>query len=149
MKLCVALTLVACVQAQQPRFRNVAAEAGLRFTLANSPTAEKRMVETMPGGVAAFDFDNDGLIDIFFTNGASLPSMKKDSPAYSNRLFRNEGGMRFRDVTATAGLTGEGYSMGVAAGDFDGDGLTDLFVAGVRHNILYRNLGNGDRKSVV
>ncbi len=126
-----------------PRFQNVAAEAGLRFTLANSPTPEKRMVETMPGGVAAFDYDNDGKIDIFFTNGAAVPSMQKSGDKFSNRLFRNEGNWKFRDVTESAGVAGSGYSMGVATSDFDNDGNIDLFVAGVHRNILYRNLGNG------
>lgn len=106
------------------------------------------MIETMAGGVAVFDYDNDGRADIFFTNGASIPSMKKDAPKFSNRLFRNEGGWKFRDVTAEAGLAGEGYAMGVAAGDFDNDGNVDLFVAGVHHNSLYRNLGNGKFEDV-
>ena len=136
-----AVILSAAIFAQMPRFERIStADSGLLFTLSNSPTSDKRMIETMPGGIAAFDFDNDGRIDIFFTNGAAIPSMKKSA----NRLFRNEGpGMRFRDVTATAGLAGDGYSMGAAAGDFDNDGHTDLFVAGDRHNLLYRNLGNG------
>jgi len=97
----------------------------------------------MTGGVATFDFDGDGLADIFLINGASLPSLRKESPKYWNRLFRNEGGMRFTDVTEEAGVAGEGYSMGAAAGDYNNDGHVDLFVAGVNRNILYRNLGNG------
>ncbi|HEY6291004.1 MAG TPA: CRTAC1 family protein [Terriglobia bacterium] len=125
------------------RFRNVAAGAGLNFTVENSPTSEKHLIETMTGGVAAFDYNGDGRTDIFFANGASLPSLEKNSPAYWNRLFRNEGGMRFTDVTAEAGVAGEGYSMGAAAGDYDNDGHVDLFVAGVNRNILYHNLGNG------
>jgi hypothetical protein len=102
----------------------------------------------MPGGVAAFDYDNDGRVDILFTNGASIPSLKKDSPKFYNRLFHNEGGMKFRDATAESGLAGDGYSMGVAAGDFDNDGKADLFVAGVHHNALFRNLGNGKFEDV-
>lgn len=129
-------------------FQNVAGEAGLQFILANCPTPEKHMIETMPGGVAAFDYDNDGKIDIFFTNGATSPGLEKNSPKYYNRLFRNEGGMKFRDVTAEAGLSGVGYSMGVAAGDFDNDGDVDLFIAGVHRNVLYRNLGNGKFQDV-
>ena len=130
------------------RFQDVAREAGLRFTLENSPTPEKRLIETMPGGVAAFDYDNDGRPDIFFTNGAAVPSLKKDSPKYANRLFHNEGNLKFRDVTAESGLSGEGYSMGVASGDFDNDGNDDLFVTGVHRNTLYRNLGNGKFEDV-
>ncbi|HCC57488.1 MAG TPA: CRTAC1 family protein, partial [Solibacterales bacterium] len=106
------------------------------------------MIETMPGGVAAFDFDNDGRTDVFFTNGAAIPSLKKDSPRFSNRLFRNEGNLHFRDVTAASGLAGEGYSMGVAVADFDNDGYADVFVAGVHHNALYRNLGHGKFEDV-
>lgn len=124
-------------------FTNVAGSAGLNFKVENSPTPEKHLIETMAGGVAAFDYNGDGLTDIFFTNGAALPALKKDSPPYWNRLFRNDGNMRFTDVTREAGLEGEGYSMGAAAGDYDNDGHVDLFVAGVNRNILYHNLGNG------
>jgi hypothetical protein len=129
-------------------FQDVAADAGIDFVLENSPTPQKHMIETMPGGVAAFDYDNDGRVDIFFTNGASSPDLKKTSSKYQNRLFHNEGGMKFRDVTAGSGLAGEGYAMGVAAGDFDNDGNVDLLVAGVHHNVLYRNLGNGKFEDV-
>jgi hypothetical protein len=125
------------------RFRNAAEEAGLKFTLDNGPTPQKHMIETMAGGLAVFDFDNDGRPDIYFTNGAAIPAMKKDSPRFYNRLFHNEGGLRFKDVSEQAGVLGEGYAMGAAAADFDNDGNVDLFVAGVHHNILYRNLGNG------
>ena len=106
------------------------------------------MIETMAGGLAAFDYNNDGRTDIFFTNGAASPSMKKESPKYWNRLFRNDGGMKFTDVTEVAGVAGDGYAMGAAAGDFDNDGYVDLFVAGVKRNILYRNLGNGKFEDV-
>lgn len=125
------------------RFRNVAQSAGLNFVVENSPTPEKHLIETMTGGVAAFDYNGDGLTDIFFANGASLPSLRKESPKYWNRLYRNEGGMRFKDVTEEAGVAGEGYSMGAAAGDYNNDGHIDLFVAGVNRNILYHNLGKG------
>ena len=125
------------------RFVDVAAQSGIDFVLHNSPTAEKRMIETMAGGLAVFDYDGDGRPDIFFTNGAELPSFSKSAPKYWNRLYHNEGEMRFRDVTETAGVAGHGYSMGAAVADFDNDGKPDLFVAGVDHNSLYRNLGNG------
>ena len=88
------------------QFRDVHTAGGLTFTLENSPTSEKHLPETMAGGVAAFDYDGDGLIDIFFTNGALMPSLQKSGPQYSNRLYRNMGGMQFRDVTAAAGLAG-------------------------------------------
>jgi hypothetical protein len=118
------------------------------FVLENSPTAEKQLIETMPGGVAVFDYDGDGLPDIFFTNGASIPSLEKTAPKFRNRLFRNLGGMKFKDVTEEAGLAGAGYSIGAAAADFDNDGHVDLFVAGVHANHLYRNLGNGKFEDV-
>src|SRR5215472_4701671 len=88
------------------RFREVAQHARLDFVLQNNPTPRKHMIETMPGGVAAFDYNNDGRIDIFFTNGASIPGLEKDSPKFFNRLFRNEGGMKFTDVTTEAGVAG-------------------------------------------
>lgn len=127
----------------QIRFREVAAAAGLVFELRNAPTPEKRMIEAVPGGVAAFDADSDGLTDIYFANGAEVPSLRKSGERYWNRLFLNLGGLRFVDATNEAGVAGHGYSMGVAAGDYDNDGDTDLFVAGVRANSLYRNDGTG------
>jgi len=131
-------------QAPAPiRFRDVAQSAGVRFVLENNPTPQKHMIETMAGGVATLDYNGDGLTDIFFTNGAAIPSLRKESPKYWNRLYRNNGGMKFSDVTEEAGVAGDGYSMGVAAADYDNDGKVDLFVAGVYQNILYRNLGNG------
>jgi hypothetical protein len=121
---------------------------GFAFTLENSPTARKHLPETMAGGVAAFDYDGDGLTDIFFANGAAMPSLIKDEARYWNRLFRNVGGMRFKDVTTEAGLQGAGYSMAAAVADFDNDGHPDLFVTGVRRNILYRNRGDGTFEDV-
>jgi hypothetical protein len=130
------------------RFREVARDSGISFVLENSPTERKHLIETMPGGIAVFDYDGDGRPDIYFTNGAPIPSLEKSSPKYWNRLYRNEGGMKFRDVTEEAGVAGAGYSMGAAAADFDNDGRTDLFVAGVNRNILYRNLGGGKFEDV-
>lgn len=125
------------------RFRNVAPDSGIRFKLENCPTPEKHLIETMPGGVAAFDYDGDGLTDIYFTNGAPLPSLEKKSSTYWNRLYRNLGGFHFEDVTEKAGVAGIGYSMAAAAADYDNDGHADLFVAGVNRNTLYRNRGDG------
>ncbi len=95
------------------------------------------------GGVAVFDYNNDGLLDIFFTNGAAIPSLEKSNPEYYNRLFRNNGDGTFTDVTESAGLKGVGYSMGVAAGDYDNDGYVDLYVTGVNKNQLFHNNGDG------
>ncbi len=125
------------------QFRDVAAEAGVDFRLENHPTAEKHMIETMAGGVAVFDYNGDGLPDIYFTNGAEIPSLRKTSRKYWNRLYRNEGGMRFTDVTAGAGVAGSGYDMGAAAADYDNDGDVDLLVAGVFRLTLFRNRGDG------
>ena len=130
------------------RFREVAQQSGLDFVLHNNPTPRKHMIETMAGGLAAFDYNNDGKVDIFLTNGAAIPSLEKESPKFFNRLYRNDGGMKFTDVTFQAGVAGEGYSMGAAAADYNNDGYTDLFVAGVYRNILYRNLGNGKFEDV-
>ena len=153
-RLCCALILIlACLRhgataensgaAVDPiRFRNVAKQAGIDFVLDNFETEERRMIETMPGGVATLDYNNDGLLDIYFTNGASIPSMKKDDPKLFNRLYRNDGDMKFTDVTSRAGVAGDGYSMGVAVADYDNDGFTDIFVAGVYRNILYHNKGD-------
>ena len=132
----------------QIRFRDIAQSAGIHFVLENHPTPNKYLIETMPGGIAAFDYDNDGRTDIYFTNGANVPSLEKDSSKYFNRLYRNNGGMRFVDVTADAGVAGAGYSMGAAAADYDNDGNTDLFVAGVNHNILFHNKGSGSFEDV-
>ncbi len=129
-------------------FVEQAAAAQLNFTLENNPTGTKHLIETMAGGLAIFDYDGDGRPDIFFTNGAEVPSLKKTSSKYWNRLFHNEGGMKFRDVTEQAGLAGIGYDMGAAVGDYDNDGHADLFVAGVNGSTLYHNLGNGHFEDV-
>lgn len=130
------------------RFEEEAASGGLNFVLENNPTPVKHMIETMAGGIAVFDYDGDGRPDIYFTNGADVPSLVKTSPKFSNRLFHNEGGMKFRDVTDQAGVAGAGYAMGAAAADYDNDGKPDLFVAGVDRDILYHNLGNGKFEDV-
>ena len=116
--------------------------------LENSATPNKYMIETMPGGVAVLDYNGDGRPDIYFTNGAAIPSLEKDSPKFWNRLYRNDGGMHFTDVTEQAGVAGRGYSMGVAVADYDNDGHPDIFVAGVNRNTLYHNRGDGTFEDV-
>jgi enediyne biosynthesis protein E4 len=131
------------VQESAIRFENVTESSRLAFVLQQHATPDKHMVETMAGGVAVFDYDDDGRPDIFFTNGASLPTLRKETPADWNRLYRNQGGFQFTDVTEKAGVQGLGYTTGAAVGDFDNDGHEDLFVAGVQRNQLLRNAGNG------
>ena len=113
------------------------------FSLDSCESPERHAPETMAGGVAVFDYDNDGYLDIFFTNGADIHSLKKTSPKYWNRLFHNNGDGTFTDVTEKAGLAGTGYDTGVAIGDYDNDGYEDIFVAGVHRNTLYHNNGDG------
>ena len=132
----------------QIRFNEIAAKAGLQFELRNGAGGRYHLVELMPGGVAALDFDNDSCTDLYFTNGASLPSLRKTGPEFHNRLYRNNCDLTFTDVTGKAGVEGEGYSMAVAAGDYDNDGNADIFVAGVNRNILYHNLGDGTFEDV-
>jgi hypothetical protein len=126
---------------------------GLDFTLQNSPTANKYLIETMPGGVALLDYNNDGLLDIFLVNGGGLAShmplpekFDRGSPRYWNRLYRQNKDGSFIDVTQAAGLANAGagnYGMGVAVADYDNDGYPDLFVTSYGRNVLYHNNGNG------
>lgn len=115
----------------------------LSFRLENDETPAKNAPEAMAGGVAVFDYNGDGRPDIFFTNGANIATLKKDSPKYRNRLFRNDGKGAYTDVTDAAGLAGSGYDIGAAVGDYDNDGHPDLFVAGLYKNTLYHNNGDG------
>jgi hypothetical protein len=115
----------------------------ISFELDSCETPERHAPETMAGGVAVFDYNNDGKLDIFFTNGADIRTLRKSSPKYSNRLFENDGKGHFTDVTEKAGLAGSGYDIGVAVADYDNDGYEDIFVAGVYKNTLYHNNGDG------
>lgn len=132
----------------QIRFEDVAGKSGLKFELRNGAIGEFHQPELMLGGVAVLDYNNDGCMDIFFTNGAAMPSLKKTGPQYFNRLFRNNCDGTFTDVTEKAGVAGEGYSMGVAIADYDNDGYPDIFVTGVNRNILYHNRGDGTFEDV-
>jgi len=132
------------------RFSDVTEKLGIHFRQQASPTSKKYLLETMGSGVALFDYDNDGRLDIFFANGARLDDPtpkgtvpKKDDPKYWNRLYHQKPDGSFEDVTESAGLAGIGYSTGVAVGDYDNDGFEDLFVAGYGRSTLYHNNGNG------
>jgi hypothetical protein len=140
------------VSAQSPSFDPIVFDlvraSGIDFVTNPSRTAHKHQPETMVAGVALFDYDNDGLLDVFLTNGAHMTDLDKSDPVFWDRLYHNEGNWRFEDVTEKAGVRGHGYDNGVAAADFDNDGWTDLFVAGLRGNVLYRNRGDGTFEDV-
>src|SRR5947209_19199846 len=124
---------------------------GLDFTLQNSPTSQKYLIETMPGGVALLDYNNDGLLDVFLVNGGRVDpthpeNFDRHDPRYWNRLYRQNQDGSFTDVTEQTGLANSGdgnYGMGVAVGDYDNDGYPDLYVTSYGKNILYHNNGNG------
>jgi len=135
------------------QFTDITPQSHIDFVQENSATSNKYLIETMGGGVAAFDYDNDGRLDIFFTNGAQLsdpmPDGKtpdKSGKKFWNRLYHQNPDGTFTDVTERAGLSGmpqNFYSMGVAVGDYDNDGFEDLYVTGYGGNILYHNNGDG------
>jgi len=149
---CIAALIAAAVASSVPVFEQKLPH-GIDFTLQNSPTPQKYLIETMPGGVALLDYNNDGLLDIFFVNGGHIShpiqspeNFERHDPRYWNRLYRQNRDGTFTDVTEQAGLANAGdgnYGMGVAVGDYDNDGYPDLYVTSYGKNILYHNNGNG------
>ena len=137
-------------------FTDITAAARVGFRHNASVTSRKYLMEAMGAGVALFDYDNDGRLDIFFTNGARLddpmPAANsqpdKRDPRFWNRLYHQKADGTFEDVTERAGLAGTGYGMGAAAGDFDADGFTDLYVTAYGANALYRNRRDGTFEDV-
>jgi enediyne biosynthesis protein E4 len=131
-------------------FVDITQKSGMNFRYQASHTSKKYLIETMGAGVALFDYDNDGRLDIFLVNGAPLDDPtplgtipKKSGSMFWNRLYHQKADGTFEDVTQKAGLQGEGYGMGVAVGDYDNDGYEDLYVTGFGGNHLYHNNGNG------
>jgi hypothetical protein len=145
--------LISATPAPDVQFVDSTLSARIDFKQENSATSNKYLVETMGGGVALFDYDNDGRLDIFFTNGAKIddpmPDDKlpdKSERKFWNRLYHQNPDGTFSDVTEKAGLTGmpqNHYGMGVAVGDYDNDGFEDIYVTGFGGNTLYHNNGNG------
>jgi hypothetical protein len=122
-------------------FRDVTHEAGITFVHQSAPE-KKYIVESMSGGVAVLDFDNDGLLDIYFVNSLTVETARDPRSARS-ALYRNRGGFRFTDVTEKSGLAHPGWGMGVCTADVDGDGWQDLYVTTLGQNRLYRNNHDG------
>ncbi len=149
-RLTLSLFLASILVSAQIRFRDVAPNVATTYRTHNGETLRKYFPQPMCGGVVLLDFDGDGLLDIFLTNGADLPSNRKIPAIHSHALLRNLGNGRFQDRTAASGLSGLslGYSLGAAAADFDNDGDADLFVANLGANTLYRNDGAGRFKDI-
>jgi len=132
------------------QFEDLTQRSKIDFVNHASHTSRKYLPESMVGGVGIIDYDKDGLLDLFFVNGAELQDPMtasavpdKANPEYWNRLYRNKGDGTFTDVTEKAGVKGDSYGMGVAVGDYDNDGFSDMYVTGVGHNTLYHNNGDG------
>ena len=147
------LLLMGATSTSEVQFVDVTQQSKVDFKQENSATSNKYLIETMGGGVALLDYDNDGRLDIFFTNGGQIDdpmpdgkTLDKSDKRFWNRLYHQNADAKFTDVTERAGLSGmpQGfYSMGVAVGDYDNDGFEDIYVTGFGGNILYHNNGNG------
>ncbi len=142
----IALALAASeTPARHPHFTDIAPRSAFTYVSNNDYSPRKYFPQPMCGGIAIFDYDNDGRMDIFFTNGAKLPELKKTGPEFYNCLLRNKGDGTFEDVTKRSGLLGESldFNFGVAVGDYDNDGYEDLFICSAGRNALYHNNGDG------
>jgi hypothetical protein len=123
--------------------RDFLARTGITFRHTDGSGGQRYIQEAMSAGVAVFDYNGDGLLDIYFLNGRPLRGTKAEGPPPRNALYRNEGGWKFTDVTEEAGVDGGGFGLGVAVGDYDNDGWPDLFVNNFGHKVLYHNNGDG------
>lgn len=130
------------VQVPTTPFKDITEEAGISFVHNNGATGDKLLPETMGGGSAFFDFDNDGDQDLLLINSMDWSWDEPSDRGNTSALYRNEGG-KFVDVTKDSGLDVELYGMGVAVGDYDQDGLVDVFISAVGTNRLFRNVGEG------
>ena len=146
-----AATFVACTSALSPleaqstspiQLRDITAETGITFIHTDGSSGKRYIVETVASGLATFDYNNDGLIDILFLNGTPLPGNDSKVSSARNALYRNDGDWRFTDVTEAAGLVDSQFHLGVCVGDYDNDGDSDIFLNNFGPNILYRNNGN-------
>ncbi len=149
--------LLLCQNLPNPVFREITAESGVKFTHWNGRTGEYLLPEIMGSGLALFDFDNDGDLDLYIVQGARYPGYTSKPPIdpkpdqASDRLYRNDlvkGVVRFVDVTAAAGIQEDGFGMGVACGDIDNDGLIDLYVTNLDGNRLWHNEGGGKFRDI-
>ena len=124
------------------QLHDVTPETGITFLHNDGSSGRRFIIEPMCAGLALFDYDDDGLTDVYFLNGAPLPGTTVDVPP-KNHLYRNLGHWKFVDVTDPSGTGDEGYGLGVTAGDFDNDGDQDLYLNNNGPNVLYRNNGDG------
>ena len=122
--------------------RDVTRETGITFVHTDGGSGQRYIVETVCCGLALFDYDGDGDVDIYFLNGAPLHGTRMDPPP-RNALYRNDGGWKFTDVTTEAGVGDTGYGLGVCVGDYDNDGHPDIYLNNFGPNVLYRNNGDG------
>ena len=125
------------------QLRDVTRQTGIVFVHTDGSSGRRYIVETVCSGLATFDFNGDGKIDILFLNGAPLPGSPTTTPSPRNALYRNDGGWKFTDVTQAAGLGDTNYHLGVCVGDYDKDGDADMYLNNFGPNILYRNNGDG------
>ncbi|MHB8973197.1 MAG: CRTAC1 family protein [Pirellulaceae bacterium] len=130
-------------QAFPIRLRDVTADTGITFQHTDGGSGKRYIIESMSAGVATFDYDGDGLLDIYFINGCPLPGTPVADPPPTNRLYRNRGGGQFEDVTDQAGVGETGYGLGVCIADYNHDGFPDIYVSNFGPKVLYRNNGDG------
>jgi hypothetical protein len=137
------LCLAAPARAESPiQLRDVTRQTGIAFVHTDGSSGRRYIVETVCAGVALFDYDGDGDADVYFLNGGRLKGSKA-AAAPRNALYRNDGKLKFTDVTKRAGVGDTGHGLGVAVGDYDNDGDLDLYVNNFGPNVLYRNNGDG------